>query len=102
MRTRQQSKLASGHILWLKGTEPGTHSRICTLQGYQIQPGQNLKDESGWDGMVRGTTKGSVHNSTRLSIQPRVLESGEHVRDIYIKQSHRQRVQQGETQRRGR
>ena len=34
--------------------------------------------------MVRGTTKCSVHNSTRLSIQPRVLESGEQVRDIYI------------------
>lgn len=67
--------------------EPGTHSRLCTPQGYQIQTGQNLKDESGWDGKVRGNAKGSVHNSTRLSIQPRVLESGEQVKDIHKAES---------------
>ena len=74
-------------ILWLKGMDPGTHSRIRTPQVYQIQTGQNLKDESEWEGMVRGTTKGSVHNSTRLSIHPRVLERGEQVRDIYKAES---------------
>lgn len=48
-----------------------------------------------------GTPRGSVQNSTRLSIQPSVLKSGEQVKEMQSRAKARER-NKGEAQRRGR